>query len=257
MQVRKRRVRLIYIVIVAVLYAAAILWVTANRDSIVIAQGIVRYRSIRQTVLIIGGAVTALTVLLYILDWAAQRRWQQQYDRSRAQRETEEEERLRREKQDKETLNVRKDMDSLQLRKILTEYGTGRWSDLSKELLQLRIQLDMMDEQQEKLSRLLRNNGADALSNTEDVLNEVEQYLCKSVRKVINYMDVANPSNPSDTVRVREQVEKCHADLQQQLQQVQEFLFAMADYLNSQGDDDNSMQMLEIYKATIMNSIRD
>ena len=81
--------------------------------------------------------------------------------------------------------------------------------------------------------------------------------MCKSVRKVINYMDVANASDPADVNRVRDKIYECHNDLQQQLQQVQEFLFAFADFLNTQGDDDQSIQMLNIYKTTILDSIKE
>ena len=48
-----------------------------------------------------------------------------------------------------------------------------------------------------------------------------------------------------------------HEEGQKQLQQVQEFLFALADFLNKQGGDDNSIEMLDIYKSTILSSIED
>ena len=39
--------------------------------------------------------------------------------------------------------------------------------------------------------------------------------------------------------------------------QVQEFLFALAEFLNKQGEDDNSMELLDVYKSTILSSIED
>lgn len=79
-------------------------------------------------------------------------------------------------------------MDSEKIRGLLAEYAAQKWKALAQPLLQLKFQLDMMDEHQEKLSHLLDVNGADALANTEDILSRVEQYLCKNVRKVLNYL---------------------------------------------------------------------
>ena len=114
-----------------------------------------------------------------------------------------------------------------------------------------------MDEYQEKLVHLLETNGADSLSNTNEVLDQVEQYLCKNVRKVLNYMDVADEDNERDVGQVSLRLTACHEEGQKQLQQVQEFLFALAEFLNKQGDDDNSMDLLNIYKSTILSSIQD
>ena len=119
------------------------------------------------------------------------------------------------------------------------------------------MQLDIMDEYQEKLVHLLETNGADSLSNTNEVLDQVEQYLCKNVRKVLNYMDVADEDNERDVEQVSLRLTACHEEGQKQLQQVQEFLFALAEFLNKQGDDDNSMDLLNIYKSTILSSIQD
>ena len=254
---RKRKVKFIYVVIIAVLAAAAFAVCIFCKDTIVINQGIRAYRSIRQAVLIAGGLLTAAILVLFIIDLIFQLRWKKNFNEAQARIKAKEEENLFKEKQAKEKLSVSRDMDSAQLRKILIRYGEDEWKAISGQLKQICIQLDMMDEQQAKLSHLIENNGAENLSNTEEVLNEVEQYMCKSVRKVINYMDVANASDPADVNRVRDKIYECHNDLQQQLQQVQEFLFAFADFLNTQGDDDQSIQMLNIYKTTILDSIKE
>ena len=254
---RKRKIRLIYIIIIIVLFIIAMAVLGMSRDSIVIANGIRFYRSIRQTVLITGIVLSAAVIILYIIDSAFVLRAKKNFNEAQAAVKAQEEANVYKEKQSRENLSVSKEMDSARLRQILNSYSADQWSALSGQLRQICIQLDMMDEQQAKLSHLIENNGADALSNTEDLLNKVEQYMCKSVRKVINYMDVANASDASDVSRVQEKIYECHTDLQQQIQQVQEFLFAFADFLNTQGDDDSSLQMLDIYKTTIMDSIRE
>lgn len=68
-------------------------------------------------------------------------------------------------------------------------------------------------------------------------------------------MDVADNDSDEAVRQVERRLQICHEEGQKQLQQVQEFLFALAEFLNKQGEDDNSMEMLEIYKSTILSSI--
>ena len=254
---RRRKFKLIYLIIIVVIYAAALIALGTMKDAMVISSGIRVYRSLRNTVRYVGGIVVLIAVILFVYDLICQIRWRKKQDEAQAKSRADEEERIYNVQKEQETLSVSRSMDSLKLRKILEEYSGGEWKYLAGELQQLHIQLDMMDEQQEKLAHLLRNNGADALSNTEDILDKVEQHMCRSVRKVINYMDVANADRPDEVRKVQEQLYECHSDNQTQLQQVQEFLFALADFLNTQGDDDSSTQMLELYKNTILDSIND
>ncbi len=74
---------------------------------------------------------------------------------------------------------------------------------------------------------------------------------------MLNYLDVADEEEEKDVRLVQEKLADCHEEGQKQLQQVQEFLFALAEFLNRQGEDDNSMEMLDIYKSTILSSIED
>ena len=76
-------------------------------------------------------------------------------------------------------------------------------------------------------------------------------------RKVLNYLDVADSDVEKDVRLVEEKLVVCHEEGQKQLQQVQEFLFALTEFLNKQGEDDNSMEMLDIYKTTSLSSIEE
>ena len=113
----------------------------------------------------------------------------------------------------------------------------------------------MMDRYQDKLNRLLKENGADALNDTEEILEKVEQYLCKNVRKVLNYMNVADPRNLSDQEMIRNKLKNCEAANSVQLDQTQQFLFALTEFLNRQGDEDTGTDMLEMYRQTILDSL--
>ena len=254
---RRQKAGLALVAASIIIYAAAAAAIFMCKDHLVITAGIKAYRAINRTVLISGGILCAVIAAIYIARSVSKIRSEKISNKAEAAAKAQREADLCREKKERESLSVSRDMDSGRLRQIMDSYSAGQWSALSAQLRQLCIQLDMMDGQQEKLSHLIENNGADSLSNTKDMLDKVEQYMCKSVRKVINYMDVANASDAADVSRVREKINECLTDLQQQIRQVQEFLFALADFLNTQGDGDNSMQMLDIYKETILDSIRE
>lgn len=114
-------------------------------------------------------------------------------------------------------------------------------------------QLQDMNDYQARLDRLLQNNGADALSDTRDVLDQVEQYICKNVRKVLNYFEVL--SETTSEAALTDAFDNCIEDNQTQLNQVQELLLALAEFLNNQGDNGNELASLELYKKTILNSL--
>lgn len=254
---RKPKVKFIYVVIAVGCSAVACVCLHLGMHGIVINYGIRFYRSLRNILFSVSAVISVAVTALYVSDAVKQRKWQNARDEEAAKAEVERQEALREREKHREVLSVSKKMDSERIRGLLTEYASHKWKALAQPLLQLKLQLDMMDEHQDKLSHLLDVNGADALANTEDILDRVEQYLCKNVRKVLNYLDVADEEEEKDVRLVQEKLSACHEEGQKQLQQVQEFLFALADFLNKQGGDDNSMEMLDIYKSTILSSIED
>lgn len=156
----------------------------------------------------------------------------------------------------KAVLSVSKELDSAKLYEILTAYA-AKSKVASKELLQCAMQLRTMDLYQEKLANLLQNNGAETLSDTKDVLDKVEQYLCKAIRKVINYIDVSDENSAKDAQMILQKLNACYQDCQKQLDQAKEFLFVMAEFLNKQGGDDTSPEMLNVYRTCILKSIHE
>lgn len=254
---RKRKWKLIYVLVVLGLFAAAFTGQLLARDALIINYGIRFYRGLQGAVLAVGGIVSLVVLTIYGLDLKKEMARRQARREEEARSEAEKQEALSVKTKHKEVLSVSKKMDSLKLRELLSEYAAQKWNALSGPLMQIKMQLDIMDEHQEKLSHLLEANGADALANTEDILDRVEQYLCKNVRKVLNYLDVADSDVEKDVRLVEEKLVVCHEEGQKQLQQVQEFLFALTEFLNKQGEDDNSMEMLDIYKTTILSSIEE
>lgn len=255
MQDRKRKVKFIYVAIAVGCSAAACVCLHLGMHGIIINYGIRFYRSVRNLLFSVSAVISLSVIALYILDTVKQRNWQAARDEEAAKAQVRRQEELRERERHREVLSVSKKMDSERIKGLLMEYAARKWKAMAQPLMQLKLQLDMMDEHQEKLSHLLDVNGADALNNTEDILDRVEQYLCKNVRKVLNYLDVADEEKEKDVRLVEEKLASCHEEGQKQLQQVQEFLFALADFLNKQGEDDNTMEMLDIYKSTILSSI--
>ena len=82
--------------------------------------------------------------------------------------------------------------------------------------------MEAMDGYQEKLSRLLENNGATELEDTQDVLKKAEQYICKEIRKVINLVNVSDEGSEADMQRICEALKLCHGSCGQVLGQVKD-----------------------------------
>lgn len=180
-------------------------------------------------------------------------------------RKNEEELELSRIRQDREDrnrkseayLSVSDKLDSSFIQSLLENKAREEWSVLDVRLFKVKEQLQEMDDCQSRLSRLLTDNGATALNSTQEVLDKVEQYLCKNVRKCLNYMGVADPHSRDDIALVGSKLDSCYQDNQEKLAQIDEFLRTVVEYLNRQGDEEaeSSIDLLNMYKKTILESI--
>ena len=153
-------------------------------------------------------------------------------------------------------LSVKEELENDRLCELLEEAGKSEWQMLNTELSKCRKQMAEMDDLQDKLTGLLKTNEADSLSDTEEILERVEQQICKNVRKVLNHIQIRDPEDPSDLESAREKIQECVRDNEAQIGQTKEFLYALADFLNQQGDNENDASMLQIYKATILDSLK-
>ena len=154
-------------------------------------------------------------------------------------------------------LSASKKLRNHELRELLNDYAKGDFSSISPAIEPCITQMEKMDDYQERLHVLLTNNDAGALSDTEEILDRAEQYLCRNVRKVLNYMSIADSSRPEDRSMVKEKLADCCSENSDVLRQVQEFLVALTEFLNHQGESEQDISMLEIYKKTILDSIRE
>ncbi len=129
--------------------------------------------------------------------------------------------------------------------------------DLEEAISRCHGQMDAMDRRQAKLKELLDLNGAEYLRNTETLLNEVEQFICKNFRKVINrcvVSDLGDDQVFSKDGHYATDLELIDAILlknQTELDNIKKFLADLADLISE--DNDNPETTLEIW----MNIIRD
>ena len=238
---RQKKTRKYLIIAGCVLAAllAARLAVSAAKNGFIIQYGIHLYNAMNKalTALLILSAVCVIA--LAVIAW-----------RKREQSKP----KLEPKPEPEAVLSVAKDLDSNKLYQMLTSYA-AKSQDSSELLLKCAMQLQTMDVYQAKLANLLEDNGVTSLSDTKEVLDKVEQYLCKEVRKVINLINVSDEGSAEDAERINAQLKKCYKECQIQLDQVKDFLFAMAEFLNKQGSDDTTPETLEMYKKCILDSI--
>lgn len=126
---------------------------------------------------------------------------------------------------------------------------------IPKHLTSITGQLNRMNSYQDKLDKLLVNNGSDFMTDTRNVLENVEQDMLKKVRKIINCSVVYDTGNEEDVKSMTELLDDVDKSNEVQLKNVKEFLFAVTDYLNKQGDSNVGTEKLELYKTAILNQI--
>lgn len=232
------------------LFGAGLIATLIFKDEIIVYMGIGAFKALRgvcgvATLLTaFGSGVTGVTTISKLRDQEMIERKQREFIEDSHKKET-------------AKLSVKDKLENSKLRELLQEKLQNGWEP-TRELIDKCIeQLQQMDDYQDRLSRLLKSNDAQMLSDTEEVLDRVEQYICKNVRKVLNYMEVADYRTAEDVNLVRSKLSACCADNQEQLKQTQEFIFALTDFINQQGDSDNDVSMLELYKKTILDSVKD
>ena len=131
--------------------------------------------------------------------------------------------------------------------------------DLAYALEKCEAQMDAMDRHQQKLKDLLDLNEAEYLRATEELLNEVEQFICKSFRKVINRGIVSDQED--DSVFAQDDKYSTHSELieavlasnQVELDNIKKFLAVLADLVSEQ--DDNSETTLLAWMQVMRDSL--
>lgn len=247
---RKLRITMsVFLVIVGI----GILMLVLSKDSVVISIGIRSYRGLYQGGLI---AEVALVILFLILSLRDARK-------KNAAKKEERENQLREREQSADRQKLEADLPvngrltDVKVRELLKENASGKWRALQDAIGGLAAQMCQMDSYQERLANLLTSNQASTLGDTEEVLDQVEQYICRNIRKVLNYMTVYDPASQEDAAALEKLIEECRDANQEQLTQTKEFVFALTEFLNRQGDSSQDTYSLELYKKLILDSIKE
>ncbi len=97
-------------------------------------------------------------------------------------------------------------------------------------------QMDRMDALQLKQSRLITDNEADYLGETENVLNKVEGRICQNFRNIINLCIIADSIDQLDTSKV----ERILNGNEEKLTAAKSLLQASVEWVNQYNADNNS-----------------
>lgn len=246
------------IISILLLITICLRWLLYNKkDDFIINYGIATYRHVMSGMLIpiFVCVIILIFTFLKIFKQKQKQKEQLQDEENKTKQATAALEQL---KKDQAFLSVKSKIDADNLQTILKQSANTTWNILHEELTNCIIQMETMDDYQKQLNNLILNNGADALSDTKDVLDQVEQYICRNIRKILNYMELYNPKKDSDTVELRSKLKICQTDTQDKLDKTKKFLFTLVDFLNTQGEDNNNgPELLELYKNTILESIEE
>ncbi len=134
---------------------------------------------------------------------------------------------------------------------------SGEAGELNAALTGVRETMVQMDDYQLRLKNLLDSNGAEALRDTEEVLDRVEQHICRNVRKLLNIMTVSSPNTANDIDVIKLTAGNCAKDNNRLLGTTKEFLVAVTEFLNSQGDEGSSINEVEVYKKALASQIEE
>ncbi len=165
-------------------------------------------------------------------------------------------------------LKVKGKLDPVQIKESLISESTNWMSAVSQinpaeagemnvALTRVRETMVQMDDYQLRLKTLLDSNGADALRDTEEILDKVEQHICRNVRKLLNIMTVSSPNTQNDVDVVELTARNCAEDNNRLLKTTKEFIVAVTEFLNSQGDSGSSINEIDVYKNALTSQIEE
>lgn len=248
--------------IFALVATIPLLLVMAFTDNIIQESGVHTLAALR--IAAYAFLAAALALLIMRLIFCTARAISAKKERERAEKELEEERSRKADeaKSEQAKLNVREPLkDSViyaRLKSWLNEdwgrlYGTG----IPELITDILRQMDDMNMYQSKLSRLIANNGADYLEDTNAVLESVEQCILRKVRKILNCFVVYESTRAEDVEKMLNLLRETRDSNEAQLNNVKEFLLAITDFLNKQGEDNTGIERLNIYKKTILESAGD
>lgn len=229
------------------------IYLSFNKEDFIIVNGIRSYKTFSNisTILSIIFLIILISFsILQALDYFKNQKLQRKIEEENIRKEKEKLENI---KLNSSYLSSSKELIEKTIREHLETAYMGKWNILEEELKNLYIQSTKMDDLQEKLKSLITKNDASVLNDTEEILEKAEQDLLKNIRKVMNYMDVCDPDTFEEKEKVKISAQNCYFQNKEILNTTSDFLMALTEFLNSQGDE-NSLSILNEYKDALKNT---
>ena len=98
-----------------------------------------------------------------------------------------------------------------------------------------QAQLDRMNSYQARLSRMLKQNGADDLTEAEALLDKLEQNIFGMMRKVFNWLTMYDASSHEEPLL--KNLAEAEAHNEKALEQAGRLCAAITEYINNQGSN--------------------
>ena len=96
-----------------------------------------------------------------------------------------------------------------------------------------QAQLDRMNSYQARLSRMLKQNGADDLTEAEALLDKLEQNIFGMMRRVFNWLTMYDAASPEESLLKNLAEAEVHNE--KALEQAGRLCAAITEYINNQG----------------------
>ncbi len=154
----------------------------------------------------------------------------------------------RRQKQASEELIARAKAESRKRAPLSNRSGRYNEEEIRAYLIQLfdtlpsrftpwlekyQAQLDRMNSYQARLSRMLKQNGADDLTEAEALLDKLEQNIFGMMRRVFNWLTMYDAASPEEPLL--KNLAEAEAHNEKALEQAGRLCAAITDYINNQG----------------------
>lgn len=230
--------------------------VVATRDTVIVYAGIRLFRTISGIVTVLLGAGALVFLVFLIMAATSYMALQKQTAIEEADSHT------------GPVLKVKGNLDPVQIKnslmtesdnwmKAISQINPSEAGEMNVALTSVRETMVQMDDYQLRLKNLLDSNGADALRDTEEILDKVEQHICRNVRKLLNIMTVSSPNTKNDLDVVELTAKNCAEDNNRLLKTTKEFIVAVTEFLNSQGDSGSGINEVEVYKNALTSQIEE
>lgn len=120
-----------------------------------------------------------------------------------------------------------------EIRGCLIQYFDTMPPKFTPWLEKYQAQLDRMNSYQARLNRMLKQNGADDLTEAEALLDKLEQNIFGMMRRVFNWLTMYDASSPEEPLF--QNLAEAEAHNEKALEQAGRLCAAITDYINNQG----------------------